>query len=54
MIESNHGLDYVESEDPHILAGLDDVGVDEDNQVQWQGTRAQWNEYERLCGEEAI
>ena len=35
-------------EDNHELAGLMAIGVDEDGLEEWQGTRKQWDEYEKL------
>lgn len=35
-------------EDLHIQAGLVDVGIDEDGFTMWQGTDAQWQDFERL------
>jgi len=36
------------NDDLHSVAGLTDVGLDEDGNVEWIGTQKQWKEYERL------
>ncbi len=42
------GIDDVEYVDLHIEAGLVDGGQNEDGEIDWIGTKAQWKEYERL------
>jgi hypothetical protein len=39
------------TEDLHALAGLVDVGLDEDGEVEWQGSREQWKKFEQLNDE---
>ncbi len=40
------------NEDLHSQAGLTDVGLDEDGNVEWIGTQKQWKEFERLSERE--
>ena len=44
----NEKTDLPNNEDLHAVAGLIDVGLDEDGNVEWCGTKKQWNKYEEL------
>jgi len=35
-------------DDLHTQAGLVDVGVDEEGEIQYIGTRSQWSKFEQL------
>lgn len=48
MDYSNEYNNLPANEDLHSQAGLTDVGLDEDGNVEWIGTQKQWKEYERL------
>ena len=42
----------VEECDLHEIAGLMDGGIDEEGQIQWIGTKQQWERYEELSNNE--
>lgn len=44
------GNEYI-GDDLHIIAGLTCVGQDEDGDLEYIGTKAQWAEYSRLVDE---
>lgn len=45
------GNEYI-GDDLHIIAGLVCVGQDEDGDLEYVGTKAQWAEFDRLVNEQ--
>ena len=44
----DRNIQHEEEENLHSVAGLIDVGVDEDGLIEWLGTPKQWALYEEL------